>query len=799
MAGPLTGLRVLDCSLGTAGPQAGGLLADYGADVTWIEPPGGDPTRRLQPGAVSVFNRGKRGVVLDLTQAEDRERVARLAERADVFIESGRPGAAEAMGLGFAQLHARNPQLVYCSVSGFGDQGRYRDLPPYEPLVHALIGTMAYQAGHREAPIFEALPFASTGAAQLAVVGILAALYRRADDGFGRRVETSLWDGALAFHAMLWGESDASVAAATGSTTDTRAMLSRARNRIITRSFVCGDGLYLGIHTGAVGAFSRLMEVLGLSDRVKPTSGNDMGTPLTPEESEAIEGSIHRVFASQPRAYWVQRMMEADVCAVEHLAPTAAFDEPQTRHNGMVLTLNDPALGPVEQIAPGIRFDGHAPDQPAPAPEPGRDTREVLAALERPDEGSSWSIGLPTAGVRDERPLLAGVKVVDLGAYYAGPFSSRMLADFGADVIKLETTAGDQLRGIERPFFAAQAGKRSLAANLKDAALRPAIEGLIKWADAVHHNMRPGAAERLGLGRDQVRAINPNAIYLYAPGWGASGPQMMRQSFAPMLSGYVGASYEVAGQYNEPMPSVGNEDPGNGMLGAIGLLMALLQRRRTGVAPSCENPQLNAALGMVAHIVRDGAGQAIGAGLLDVLQMGVGALESLYRTADGWLCLAAREDREIEQLQSRLGIEIFSDDRFVTPEARQANRDALADLIGGVFEARSTAEWLEAFSGSGVGLVKPADAGSVHALLNDPEQRQTGRIAEVAHPEKGRVREVARLVRISGAEVPPHRLAPGLGEHTDAILAWLGYRPDVLADLHQRGNIRGPRAAVAAE
>ena len=129
-------------------------------------------------------------------------------------------------------------------------------------------------------------------------------------------------------------------------------------------------------------------------------------------------------------------------------------------------------------------------------------------------------------------------------------------------MIKLEPTLGDPLRGIERPLFSAQAGKRSLAVNLKDPGLQPAIDKLLDWADVVHHNMRPGAAERLGLGAEQIRAEHPDVVYLYAPGWGSSGPHMMRQSFAPMLSGYVGASYEVAGEFNEPMPSTGNEDPG---------------------------------------------------------------------------------------------------------------------------------------------------------------------------------------------------------------------------------------------
>ncbi|MBV9993726.1 MAG: CoA transferase [Caulobacteraceae bacterium] len=795
MARPLAGLRVLDCSLGSAGPQTSGLLADYGAEVIWVEPPGGDPLRREQPAAVSVFDRGKRSITLDVNKAEDRATIARLAERADVFIESWAPGQAQAHGLGHAELRKRNPQLIYCSISGFGEADPRRDLPAYEALVHTLAGSLAVQAGHREPPIFEAHPFAAIGSSYLAAVGILAALYRRFDDGFGRRIETSLLDGALVFHQMLWGETDASLKAAAA--VDRRSLLSRARNRIITRAFLCGDGEYIGIHTGAVGAFDRLMEVLGLQDKVKPvTGGFTLGTPLTDEESDAIENSIHGIFASHPREYWVKRLMEADVCAVEHFPPTDAFSQPQTVHNGVIIEVDDPVLGRVRQVGPGIRLDGRAPPTPEPAPAPGRDTAKVLAELDQPAAPSGWAPKAPS-GAPDDRPLMEGVKVMDLGAFYAGPFSSRLLADFGADVIKVEPTAGDQLRGIERPFFAAQAGKRSLSANLKSPAVRPAIEALIKWADVVHHNMRPGAAERLGLGLEQVRAINPQAIYLHAPGWGTSGPFAMRQSFAPKMTGYVGLSYEVAGEHNAPLPTSGNEDPGNGLMGAIGLMIALLHRRRTGHAFYCENPQLNAALGLINHIVRNAAGEAVGAGKLDVLQMGVEALESLYMTADGYVCLVVKTDAEIRALEKRLSLKILDDERFATVEARAQNRDDLADLLRDVFDGRTTGEWIDFFAGSGVTVANPVGEDEIHAFFNDPVQRRIGRVAEAWHPVKGNVREIARLVRVSDARLPDYRLAPELGEHSREIMAWLGYAPERIAELEAKGELRATEAAAA--
>lgn len=791
MSKPLEGLRVLDCSLGTAGPQATGLLADYGADVTWFEPPGGDPTRSRAPAAASVFNRGKRSAVLDVTAKADRDRIVELAKRADVFVEAWQPGEATRLGLGFEQLHAVNPQLIYCSISGFGADDPRRDLPPYEALVHALLGSMEMQPGHREGPVFLGLPFATTGAAQLAVIGILSALYRRMEDGVGRQVETSLVDGALAFHSMFWGESDKSLKeAAKASPSD--GLRGGSTVRLITRAFACADGEFLGIHTGAVGAFDRLMKVLGLSEQIPPlTSGFDMGTALTPEQRELLENTIHGVFASQPRDYWVKHMMEVDICAVEHQKATTVFDTPQAKHNGMTITVNDPVLGAVEQVSPGIRLNGKAPGPPAPAPRTGQDTQAVLDALEKADQGSPWQPKKSGSSGADTRPLLDGVNILDVGAYYAGPYSSRLLADLGADVIKLETVIGDSLRGIERPFFSAQAGKRAIAANLKDANLAPAVKKILEWAHIVHHNMRPGAAERLNLGADQVRETNPDTIYLFAPGWGSTGPFSKRQSFAPLLSGYVGVSYELAGEYNEPMPSgTANEDPGNGLLGAIGMLIALLHKRRTGETLSCENPQLNAAMGMMAHVVRTADGEALGAGNLDVLQMGISALESLYETSDGWICLAARENDEIQGIENVMGVSILGDERFATFESRAEHRAELADVLRDAFATRSTIDWQTAFENSGAAVAVPAGGTCIHDLLNDPDQHKIRRVEEATHPDKGNVREIAHLIRVSDTTMPPHRLAPELGEHTDEILTSVGYSAEEIKELRARKSIR---------
>ena len=760
-----------------------GMLADLGADVIWVERPGGDPFRSYAPAASSVFNRNKRSVECDLKSDDGRQAVSRLLVDADLFVESWRPGVADSFDLGWMTLHERFPGLIYCSISGFGADSRWRDVPGFEPIVFALAGTMADQAGHREPPIFQGLPFASIGAGYLGLIGTLAALYRRDQDGVGRRVETSLFDGAMAYHAMLWGESDQSLSGLPGTSTDIRLSQGTSGRRIVTRSFQCADDGYIGVHTGAVGAFGRLMKVLGLDDRIPSSeSGMDMAELLDPDQQALLINESVAIFATQPRDYWVEKLLEADVCGIEHLQPGESFDKPQVRHNQMVVEVDDPYLGRIQQVGTPVKLDGVDFNPPRPAPRPGDHTADLLGS-----GASTAPVALPS-GTPDRRPLLDGIRVLDLGAYYAGPFTSRMLADLGADVIKVEPVRGDQLRGLERPFFAAQAGKRSVAADLKHPELEPAVHGLIEWADVVHHNLRPGAAERLGLDYDSVAAVRPDSVYLYAPGWGSSGPHQHRQSFAPMLSGYVGVTFEVAGRYQEPMPPVGNEDPGNGLVGVVGVLLALLIRQRTGKGSYIENSQLNATMTHMAHVVRTIDGGVLGAGSLDTMQYGLSALERLFSTRDGWVCVVALDDDRAGRLGEVLGIDIRGDERFSTFESRRQHDDDLGELLEDAIAAWSTADLLKALDAENIPAIEPSGR-IIHELMNDPDLRRRRRVAETHHAAKGNVREFDLFFTVSDAEFPSHRLAPELGADTAEVLGSLGFTEEDLARLRDSGII----------
>ena len=780
----LTGLRVIDCSRGTAGVRATGLLADHGADVIWIEPPGGDPYRERLRIEYAVFNRGKRSAILDLKK-NDSSQLRELLASADVFVHSWRPGVAERLGLDFDTVHDSFPALVYGSISGFGP-GPHNSVPGYEPLVHAIVGTMGEQFGHREGPIFEALPFASIGAAGLLNLGLLAALFRRSRDGIGRQVETSLLDGALVFLSMLWGDRDGDNEMAPSGTGSGQINASGDSTRLVCQSFRCADDEYVGVHTGAVGAFGRLMKLLGLDGEIpSSTSGLDMGVPLTEHEKTVLRTRIHDIFASKPRDVWVDELTKADVCGVPQLHTGEVFGEEQVLHNRIIQSVEDPTIGKFEFVGPAARLELNPTSPPRPAPLPGAHTAEILSELGQTDAREVPWCG---AGEPDTRPPLADILVVDFGAYFAGPYASRLLADLGARVIKIEPLLGDPLRGLPGLFRAAQLGKQSLAANLKDPAVAAVIRKLLSQADVVHHNLRPGAAERLGIGYEDVRALRSDVVYGYAPGWGSSGPLAGRQSFEPMISGYVGIGFEVAGQFNPPLYPAGNADPGNGLAGAIATMLALLVRDRTGSGQRFENAQLNTALSHVAHIVRTADGEVLGAEQLDPLQFGFSALERLYETTDGWICLVVSTEEQFARLGPALEIDLVSDERFRDPESRREHDYQLSDRISDALAKWTTGESLNFLRAAGVPVAEPRPYNNLK-FMRDPQNARDRRVVEFPDSDGRKTRQVGSLIRISHAQERVPTPAPRLGEHSDRILTEAGLDSDQIRALRERGSV----------
>jgi crotonobetainyl-CoA:carnitine CoA-transferase CaiB-like acyl-CoA transferase len=651
-------------------------------------------------------------------------------------------------------------------------------MPNYESIVHAAVGTMGIQGGFRPGPIYEGLPFASFGASHLALIGMLASLYRRNTDGVGRHVETSLYDGALAYLSIKWADVDRGVARADPGSI-----------RLVCRPFRCADNddTYIGVHTGAVGGFARFLELVGLADRVAySSSGMDLGVPMDPNERVIIDAEVPVTFAKQKREEWLERLVAADIAATPILRPGEIFDQPQVQNNQMVVRVTDPKLGVVEQVALPIRFEKSGRINVDPAPSVGESSGDS-------DPGLTYSCSPANDGGAscDSVPLLEGVKILDIGSFHAGPYASRLLADLGANVVKVESLRGDPERGVPTTFRHAQLGKRAISVDLKHSGATEVRDRLIEWADLVHHNLRPGVVKRLQMSYEEIAARKPDIIYLEAPGWGTNGPWSARQSFEPLQSYFVGAGFEAAGRFNPPVMPAGYADPGAGMISAIGMLMALLHHQRTGEGQRVENPQLNAAMTHVSHIIRSAAGEVIGAGALDAAQLGANALDRIYETADGWICLVATTPQEFQALVAVMQLDRSDVPTEISFPLSRDDDEGLADPIAAKMATRTTDEWADLFGAAGVSAASVI-IDNRKRFFQDPDNIANRRVAEYPDQKFGRIREISRLIRISESKPVPHGRAPGKGAHTFEFLRELGFSDAEIERLSVDSVVAGP-------
>ncbi len=787
MPGPLGGLLVVDASWGMPGSVTGMLLADYGAQVVKVERPGGGP----DVGGITrkAWDRGKWSVSCDLGRPDGVEQAQGMLAGADVFLESFGAGGAPA-GLDAADIHARFPQLIHCSITAYGQDGPLRDRPGYDALVAARFGLMAEQRGHRTGPIFLGHPTVGYCTAFLCSIGILAAIQARTHTGRGQQVDASLLDGMLSVMSMnwWWNEKGLSYLAREGHETGF------GRNRLITDLFVCSDGEYLMMHTGGEGGFKRTMDILGLGDRVQPIDGLEMSVPLDDAEYHAARHLAPEVFKTRPRAEWIAAFHAADIAALPVLRPHEALDDEQVRFAGVVIDQHDAELGTIRQVGPVMHFSESPPARPAPAPVVGADDGRI-------GELAGRRSAAPTATGRPISNALEGIRVLDFSSFFATAYGARLLSDLGADVIKIEPLGGDQMRPLADLFEGAQRGKRNLAVDLRSEEGREIVRRLVATADVVMHNFRPGKAEKIGLGYQDLRLIRPDLLYAYLPGFGSRGPKSELKSFAPLVSGFAGLLYEAAGAGNAPVRrALGNEDLYNGFAGAVAVLLGLRHRAVTGRGQYIENPQLHSSLFVVTEQCADAEGQPLPGLLLDAEQTGWGPLYRLYRTSDGWICVTCVGDAAWARLTEALDVRLAaSDPRFATAADRTTNADALAGLLAERFAASTSEDAHAALEAHRVPSEIPLDHPLLPDFLWDEWAFESERVFEHHHPEHGWVREVGLVVRLS--ETPGLQKGPSarLGQHSAAILGELGYLPEEVERMRAERRIIVADTEPAAE
>jgi crotonobetainyl-CoA:carnitine CoA-transferase CaiB-like acyl-CoA transferase len=735
MAGALDGIRVIDFGQYIAGPLTAMLLADQGADVVRVDPPGGP--RWDVPGN-ATWNRGKRSVVLDLKEARDVESARRLIAGADVVVENFRSGVMARLGLGSEAMTAMNPRLVYCSIPGFAPDDPRAGVAGWEGVVAAATATYREQPGSAH-PVYTAIPIASTYAAFQAAVSITMALNAREVDGRGQTVLLPLFDAMFA----AVGNRGLTVHNRQG-----QPPMRAAGMLGWTRQFECKDGRWIQFHGGNK----------NLRDFLQATGAAEWaGEPDLPQRAEAF-------FKTKTAQEWEDLSEQVGTeCAV---ARTTAewMDTVQARESQIVVEIDDPRLGRMRQAGINVRMSGTPGSIRGPAPTAAAHQRQVLSSL----DGASPPA--QAASAAELRAALEGVRVLDLCIVLAGPTCGRTLAEFGADVVKIDSPSREAVsfhNDINR-------AKRSILLDLKKQEGLDIFWRLVDTADVVAQNFRKGVAERLGIGYEAVQARKPDIVYASLNTYGQIGPWAGRPGHEQIAQAATGMQDRYGGRRPVLQPFAVN-DYGTGFMGAYGVALALLHRKRTGQGQHVDTALAYTATMLQSPFLNDYDGKEWDEPRgQDAL--GSGPLHRAYQARDAWLFLGAKEAdvRGIERALEVSGLDDLS------------AADLEACLEGRIRES-SCSDAVNRLREAGIGAHEIVN--DVGQLMNDPWVREHGLSITREHDEFGPITTTGPTPRLSRTPVEPGRPAPKPGSDALSILQEVGMG-DQLSALVERGVIR---------
>ena len=787
------------------------ILADFGAEVVKIEPPGGDHFRDLA--ASPVWLRGKFSIELDLHTLAGRQRLHELAADADVAIASYRPGSGAALGADPETLRGLNPRLVYCSITGWGPRGRLARVPGYEGAIAAKSGYMMTFEGQtgRAGPGYAYVQIARHGAAQSAIRAILAALLARERSGRGQLVETSLLQGMLSV--------DTAGLAVTELRDRYPEQFPPGDERLFGglpslgyQPYPTADGRWIQMAGLVEHLFHTFIAVIGLTEIYAEPQFAGVPGGLEAGPREELRERITRRMLERDQDEWMRLFVESgNVAAEPWRSPQEAMEHPQIAHNGDVIVVDSPTLGPVQQIGPIARLPltPANPTAAAPSVSAARSFSWIphttaLASSPRDPAGGT--------GEAHKGGPLDGVTVLEFASIIAAPYACSLLAELGARVIKIEPLEGDGFRSSKNPGVGGvtrglgaintTSDKESLCIDMKsEEGLRIARE-LIARADILVHNYRPGVPERLGIGYADVRALNDRIVYVSAWGYGADGPYANRPTAAPGVGAAMGGAYMQAG--GELPPAYPEDIP-------LTLEMARRLHQANPGSSDYNAAHVIATAAMLGYYAREriGAGQHVETNMLlanaytnidnfvsyagcptpprpDRGSHGLGALYRLYEAAAGWVFFACGAEREWSAFTSAAGRpDLATDPRFCDRGARVAHEAELATVLADLFATRNADEWERLLTAVEVACVR-ADAELPGSFWYRSEHaRENGFIVEVDHPIWGRILRHGPLSIFSDtpAVAGPQALA---GQHTQPILEELGYEPAAIESLVTR-------------
>jgi len=738
------GVKVLDCTQGLVGPMAAMLLADFGAEVLKLEPPQGDRAA-ARPG-YQMWNRGKRRLTLDVTADAGRERLEGMLAAADVAIFDFSPRRMEALGLlGAAERH---PRLVRLWTPPYGTTGRWSELEAHHGALMALTGGAYRQSSYAYQPVYLIAPFLHYAQATMAAGAAGAALLERSKSGLGQAVTVS------GFNAV------ALVGGASGN------LLPPGRRPLGAspsyRTYECGDGQFLFLATLFSYFFQRAVNAMGLTVA--------LAEDVFPED---VTLAMEARFRQKPRDEWLEILRAADVPAGPVSPREAWLGSELIANNDMRLVLEDAERGPIEMPGTPVKLSR------TPAAVTGliRDADPAEVAAFAAAAQPAASAQAPAAS-----GPLAGIRVLDLGTVIAGAYASAILANLGAEVVKVESADGDPWRDRGIGFTAYNRGKRGLVVDLKRPDGQALFLDLAAQADVVLDNYRLGVRDRLGVGHKDVLAVNPRLISCSITTYGSRGEETKRPGFDPLLQARSGMMAAQGGDHDEPVFHVmAVNDFASAAMAAYGVIAALNARSRTGEGQAMETSlTAQSAMFQSGELTTWPGAPPAPKGSRDCL--GLAALDRFYACADDWILVACRDDADAEALAAALGHPEWAADFDMMAEPRDGG---LAALLEETLAGKTMVDALTALVAAGV-RATPAREGE--ELAADPwlwanhffdALRQTPHGPVVNRP----------FASFSRSPTGYDRPEPGLGEHTFEVLADWGVDPDRIARLADDGVV----------
>lgn len=793
MSGLLDGVRVIEIT-DLRGALAGRALADLGADVVKVEPPGGDPGRMTAPfvgdraGADRSIpflyrNANKRGLVLDLGAAAGRERLTAALAGADVLVENLSADARRAAGLEPAAVRARHPHLIHALIADFGTTGprarwRLEALPAF-----AASGALFASGFPARPPCWLPGYAAHDCASVFAFVGVQAALLERARDGEGQTLEVSVQEAAMS-GLNPW-------AITLEDYNRVYPMLPTAFPRNADGNYLVlpvQDG-FVRVLPGTTRQWRAFVALLGTPEALAGPEWENLIQRIM--NADVIRLVATECLAERRRAEAVAEGRRLGVPIGPVNTPEEFVAEAQTVERGFFRRTGFPFVGDAPFAAAPFVFSRTPVSVRRPAPAPG--------------EGPDGTVFPPRAaiargsGSQPAQPLLAGLKVLSFGVVAVGPEVGWMLAEFGAEVVKVESRVKlDPLRATafdaERintafTFNDEHRGHRSLALDLATTEGRALALRLAGVADVVIENNRGGVVRSWGLDYDDVRRVRPDIIYLASQGYGRGGPLGETQAFGPMNSAFAGlnllwnfpdAPYPAGTSLNHPDHIVGK-------FAAGAILAALAHRQRTGEGQFIDMAQTEGAAFLAGEHYLEGPltghpARARGNAVAYACPHGVFPAAG----SDRWIAIAVVDDGDWERLCRVVGWTL--EPALATLAQRLAAREALEARLA-AWTARYDAEEAAALLQAGGVSAMPVQSADDHRA--DAHLASRGAIVTVEHPEIGPERHVGNPLRMGRTRGTPTSASPCLGADTADVLGrWLGLDAGTIAGLERRGVCR---------